>query len=316
MAIFLHSGAIMCPWDFWRTVVLVTTGGVLGGGVYLASIYISSIESTVSSGSRKLQTGWFRVANLTTGAGGAWAGLLAMFWAHRVPLEGYPAQMLELLATSILAGYAGNRLLPAVAERLTSEFLKKSVETAKASAEHAKTSEDNVKEMAEITRRSALITESVAYLEKDSSHTVATTNQFIGKLEAELSWNPQFRQAAILLGRMYAEAKNQYDEAIAVMDRFIDAKRIHGGKGDDAVADAFWNKANFLEHQFKASGSANAELRKRAIQCLDESLKIHPSYLTMLQEDEDFDDLRRDPLAAKFRRLQELPGDHTAKADG
>jgi tetratricopeptide (TPR) repeat protein len=271
----------MCPWDFWRTVVLVTTGGVLGGGVYLASIYISSIESTVSSGSRKLQTGWFRVANLTTGAGGA-----------------------------------GNRLLPAVAERLTSEFLKKSVETAKASAEHAKISEDNVKEMAEITRRSALITESVAYLEKDSSHTVATTNQFIGKLEAELSWNPQFRQAAILLGRMYAEAKNQYDEAIAVMDRFIDAKRIHGGKGDDAVADAFWNKANFLEHQFKASGSANAELRKRAIQCLDESLKIHPSYLTMLQEDEDFDDLRRDPLAAKFRRLQELPGDHTAKADG
>lgn len=291
--------------DFWRVVLLVSIGGACGGVVYLSSIYLSSIDGVSRSGRNNFSISWFFLANVATGIGGAWAALLAMFWAHRAPLDVALSQTLELLSTSILAGYAGNKLLPAVAERLTSELLKKSVETAQTSAESAKTSEQTTKVLADSTLLSMLITESVAYLEKDSSRTAAKTNEFIGKLEEELSRNPRFRQAAILLARMYAEAKDQTGEAIAVMDRFIDAKRTKNPKDDDDVADALWNKANYLEQLYKASVPHNVDLRQRAIRCLQESIKIHPTYIERLQEDEDFDDLRSDPLAVGFHKPEE-----------
>lgn len=283
--------------------LVLSVGGFVGGLLYWTSLFLAG-----SVNRRQDQTeeaAWnsgplFCLANVFTGIGGAWAAALAMLWAHRAPIGPDPEALLELLATSIIAGYAGNRLLPAVAERLTSELLKKSAEAAKINAAAAKLDAEAAKTEAEAATRSRLIAEGLAYLDVKGSQTQHQTDSFIIRLDSELRREPQFRQAAILLARMYAESRGDVAKAVTVLEDFIAARRQSVAMDDSNVADAYWNLGNYYEIQFAASDRKDRSLRLKAIGSLAESFRILPSYQSNLMQDPDFQDLIMDPDAKRL----------------
>ncbi|HEY5329128.1 MAG TPA: hypothetical protein VIJ79_04525 [Acidobacteriaceae bacterium] len=277
---------------FWLVVFEVSIGGAVGGLLYWTSGFLTSAQPVAKADAPPSWKGdpSFCLASVFTGLGGAWAALLATLWANRAPLDLNTKDMLELLATSIIAGYAGNRLLPAVAERLTSELLKRTAANTQASAESAKVEADSA-------RRSRMISEVLAYLDSKGNQTDHQTDAYVAQLQEELRQDPQFRQAALLLARMYAEAKNDYSTGIDVLQAFIDAKRRGGAKDDSNVADALWNMANYFECEFKTGGKTNRLLRQKAIEALAGSLRILPSYRNSLMDDDDFKELIADPEA-------------------
>jgi tetratricopeptide (TPR) repeat protein len=268
--------------DFWRVVLLLTSGGVIGGLLYWASVYLSNADKAGNASSNEWKASVpFCLANAFMGIGGAWAALLAMLWAKRAPLGSATEDLLELLATSIVAGYAGNRILPVVADRLTKELLESTARKVTTAAKSA--------------NRSRVISEVLAYLDLRGSQTEHQTKNFIALLQAELKQNPEFREAAILQARVFAELKKDNRRAISILQDFIASKRRAGKEDDENVGDAFWNLANYFEEEFRLTGEPKD--RQEAISALRESLRILPNYRSNYLEDEDFKELRDDPEA-------------------
>jgi hypothetical protein len=282
----------MFPHEFWRTVALIDVGGIVGGSLYWTSAYLSHVVRSPDDASIDQWSGsWqFWLANAFTGVGGAWAVLLAMLWASRAPLGSDAKEMLELIGTAIVAGYAGNRVLPAVADRLLKELIENATKTTMAAAKSAKTQADSAKQ-------SRMVSEILAYLDSKGNQTDHQTDDYIAQLRATLSLDPTFRSAAILLARILDESKKDTAGAIEVLTAFIDAKSKAGGKDDSDVADAYWNLANYYEEEFKAGGGEDTSLRKKAIDSLQVSLKILPAYSESLKADPDFQDLLADPAS-------------------
>lgn len=261
-----------------RVVVLVTVGGGIGGLLYWTSLYLSSANAENPAGRAFPKTRAFCFAQTFMGAGGAWALLLAMLWGKRAPLNDNIEDALQMFAGSLVAGFAGSKLLPMVADQLTKQFLKDVQKNAAKSADRA--------------ARSELTSEVYTYLAPNGSQTVHQTKSYITQLRARLKQEPRDRKAAILLARVLSELQNDPKKSIDVLKSFIKAKLVKNASPDGDVADAYWNIANYAEQLYGVTKLR--EHREAAIQALYESTKTAPGYLDNLRADPDFADLRQD----------------------
>ena len=268
--------------DFWRVFLLLTAGGTIGGLLFWTSTYLSSINMPLGAPSNKWSpTALFCFANAFMGVGGAWAALLAMFWARRVPLGRTPTDLLELLATSIIAGYASNRIMPAVASGMTQQLLESATATAVSAAQSA--------------NRSRVLSEALAYLAPGASQTSNQTTHIIALLQAELKQSPESTESAILLARTLAERKKDSSSAINALKASTAANPSRTQSDDEAIATAFWNLAIYLEAEFQKT--AQPQARQDAISALIEALRLAPSYRTNLAQEPALTGLRNDPSA-------------------
>ena len=279
--------------DFWRVFILLTAGGVIGGLLYRTSIFLSIANKITKNPLSNEQSSLsFSFANAFMGIGGAWVVLLCLLLTKRAPLGLETDQLLELFATSLVAGYTGNRIFLAGAGKLTKELFEstaKKVNTAQRSA-----------------HRSQIISETLAYLDQGGNQTSHQTRNFVALLQAELKRDPEFREIAILLARTLAELKGDRRSAIYVLQGFIATKRRSGKEDDENVADAFWNLANYFEEDFKLTGERDSRIE--AISAMGESLRILPDYRANYIEDGDFKDLRNDAKAKKLLYLNPQKG--------
>lgn len=264
--------------EFARVATSVCLGGGLGGFLYWTALYISAASSVEDTAKIFPRTPSFCAAQVFTGMGGAWAVLLATIWGKRACLAATLEEELELLAMSLVAGYAGNRLLPLVADQLTKQIVKDAERRTAKSAMQA--------------QRSELTAEVFAYLDVRGSQSAHQTLAYEKKLRAELKKDGCNRKAGILLARLYAELQKSREKAIKVLDGFIKAKLAGGAKPDSDVADAYWNIGNYYEEGFQEGGKADLALRTKAIEALGRSIAIVPGYLQTLEADEDFKALR------------------------
>jgi len=278
--------------DLARVAILVSGGGGLGGLLYWTSLYLASVGSPDEKSKVFLPTRIFCFAHLFTGMGGAWAVLLATLWGKRASTAATLDEELQLIACSIVAGYAGNRLLPLVADQLTKQLLKDA--------------ERNTAKNARLAARSELTSEVYTYLDLSGSQSDHQTAKYQGRLKGELKKHPENRKAAILLARIYAELQKSPQGAIDVLQAFITAKTSTGKKADADVADSYWNIANYYEELFRQSGGSKREYRDAAIDAVEQSIRIIPGYLQNLKADDDFSDFRNDPAAKK--KLPALEG--------
>jgi hypothetical protein len=278
--------------EFMRVALFVCGGGGLGGLLYWTALYLSAASSTEDTSRIFPPTRAFCLAQVFTGMGGAWAVLLATIWGKRACLAPTLEEELELVAMSLVAGYAGNRLLPLVADQLTKQIVKDAERRVAKSAMQAK--------------RSELTAEVFAYLDVRGSQSAHQTLAYEKKLKAELKKDGSNRKAAILLARLYAELQRSRDKAIQVLESFIKTKLANGGRPDSDVADAYWNICNYYEQEYQVGDKSDPSLRTRAIEAVARSIAIVPGYLKNLWEDDDFKELRESDEAKK--KLPPYPG--------
>ncbi len=321
--------------DYWRIVLAVSVGGMLGGLLYWTADYLRTVrpemagEAKAAAEAKAIAEGpgapvipatkpedeaasakfpwslWFCAANAFTGAGGAWAAALAMLWAKRMPVNKVPLEdQLLLLGTSIIAGYAGNRLLPAVAERLTRELLERKAEEAKVAAAVAVKAGKTTMLDAKSAARSELTSEVYAYLDVKGSQSTHQTLKYVENLRAELKLNPLNRKAAVLLARLFDELLGKRADSIEVLEAFVKDKTAGGQKGDVDVADSSWNLANYYEEAF--AETKDRKWRLAAIEAVERAIVIVPGYLKNAQIDPDFESFRNDAEVQK--RLPALKG--------
>jgi hypothetical protein len=253
--------------EFWRIFLLLTAGGTIGGLLYWTSIYLSSGNAAAINQSATWRpTALFCAANAFMGIGGAWAALLAMFWARRAPLGSSTPELLQLIAVFIVAGYAGNRILPAVAAGVTQQLLASATETALTAARSA--------------NRSRVITEAIAYLSPGAVPTEHQTASVIASLQSELHRSPASKDVALLLARTFAERRDDNQGAIAALQSFIAARRAVHRNDDEEIAAASWELASYFEAAFAKTG--DTKLRENAIAALAECLRIEPAYRSSL----------------------------------
>ncbi len=270
--------------ELWRIFLLLDVGGVIGGLLYWTSSYLSSINAPLGVPSNKWRPTWlFCVANAFMGVGGAWAALLAMFWARRAPLGRSPTDLLELLATSIVAGYAGNRILPVVAAGITQQLLESATVTAVAAAQSAK--------------GSRVLTEAMTYLAPGALQSDVQTASIVTALQEELRQSPESADTAVLLARVLAERKQDGAGAIAMLKSFVQA-RLEAGTEVKKMATVFWNLASYFEAAFARAKQQHA--RANAIAAMSEAVRLDPSLRERLTSEPGFSSLCEDPAARVF----------------
>ena len=155
-------------------------------------------------------------------------------------------------------------------------------------------------------QRSELTSEVYTYLDLNGSQSTHQTATYETRLKAELDATPENRKAAILLARLYGEVVKAPEKAAHVLEVFVAHKLAHGTKGDEDVADVYWNIANYNEQLYRMSAGATRAYRDRAIDALRSSIAIVPEYAQNLLTDWDFQALRTDPEAK--RKLPALEG--------
>jgi hypothetical protein len=298
--------------QYWLIVVCVTIGGAIGGLLYWTAGYIAVPKTGATADGKPMaealsagfRSGWrFAAANVFTGTGGAWAVVLAMLWAKRAPVDAVLTDRLELLATSMIAGYAGNRVLPAVAERLTKDLLNKAIkktteaaESAKDSQAKAKQSQNEAKHSLDDAKKAGKIAEINAYIARDDKHTLKASLGYIETVASMLHEDPTYRPAAFALASLQWDLQGA-DAAVKVLNEFIEAKHKAGSGSDKDVADAYWNIAWYYWDAYNAipDGEEKNETQKNeSVKAMLQSLKLKPEYKQALNDDEGFTELRED----------------------
>jgi hypothetical protein len=324
----LHSDAML---SFWVIAGWTTLGGCVGGLLYLISALLPKVAAGSAAAATpekdseppsavlrlKRATWGTWLSHMGIGVGGSWATMLAAVWAKRAPFTNDLDSHLGLIGTAVIGGFAGSRILPAVADRLTRELLEKAVqesqasadsaEDSKQSAEDAKRKAESAQRQVEAERRKAELVgkaaEANAYLSSDR-RSAADTIRYIGVLAAAMDEMPTVRQVAWALTWLHVENGN-FDEAVKTLEAFISAKNAVGqGKSKD-VADAYWNIA-YCQVTRSQPSEENLASAKSA---LENSIAIEPEYRAAVLENPEY----RRLLDPTFKDAEE--GDATQGAE-
>jgi hypothetical protein len=267
--------------EMWRVILLLNVGGAIGGLLYWTSTYLSNVNVPAGVASNKWKPGvLFCLANAFMGVGGAWAALLTMFWARRVPLGRAPGDLIEFLATSIIAGYAGSRILPAVAAGMTQQLLESATATALAAAQSA--------------NRSRVLTQAMVYLAPGSPHSDAQTAHVLSELKEEHKAAPDSAKTTALLARVMAECLQDRSGAMDLLRTFAASKQRTEAELK-TIATTFWDLALSFERQFQTS--SQPEAREQAIAAASEAVTLDPSSRSSFAAEPAFHALREDAAA-------------------
>jgi hypothetical protein len=121
----------------------------------------------------------------------------------------------------------------------------------------------------------------------------ARIDQLIRLLDGYRSRRPLHRKLNIVLARLYGEGKGDFDNAIGVLQTFIENKN-KAGQNDLDVADAYFNMACYYSQMM--AGLTNGQLKAAgddAVKALSNSFKIAPENAKDALTDPDLENLRR-----------------------
>lgn len=269
---------------------IVIIAGSLGG---LVSAIGALIEGGVEKGhyiaARGVPVWLFLFGRCVVGIGGATAVILAALSVNKFT-GSTDIDLLALTALCFVAGSIGYRLLPIVAaqlERRLGEVEKK--------AERADKAAKQGSDLASVTSNVLI---ALQVLDRKEELT-GVVEQTVTQLETLSHQFPQERALHIVLARLYAEKKQDYDAAIAVLRRFLKSK---GSQKDKDVADVEFNIACYASLQLAKETRENkrTELEKEGVEALTESLRILPGNRNDAKTDPDLAALRETESAQKL----------------
>ncbi len=214
----------------------------------------------------------FIFGRCVVGIGGAAAILLAALSVNKFTGSS-DVDLLALTALCFVAGSIGYRLLPMVAAQLE----KRLGEVEKKADRAAKTA----KEGADLASVTSTVLVALQLLDRNEE-LIAIVDRTIGELETLSGKFPQERALHIVLGRLYAVKKHDYDKAIAVLRKFI---RKKGKAKDKDVADALFNIACYISLKLaqETNEDKKAALGEEGTKALADCLAIVPGNLKWMQ---------------------------------
>ncbi len=267
---------------YWNGLEIVIIAGGLGG-------LVSAIGAVIEGGREKDQyvatrgvpVPFFIFGRCVVGVGGATAIILAALSVNKFT-GSTDIDLLALTALCFVAGSIGYRLLPIVAAQL-----EKRLGEVEKKAEQADQAAKQGSSQAAVTSN-VLIALQVLDRKEELS---AVVDQAITQLETLSQQFPQERALHIVLARLYAEKKQDYDSAITVLRRFLKGKGI---QKDKDVSDAEFNIACYISFKLakEKSETKRSELEKEGLEALAESLRIVPGSLNDARTDPDLTALR------------------------
>lgn len=136
------------------------------------------------------------------------------------------------------------------------------------------------------------VTTSIDELSDPASLAPGRLEQLIARLEGHLSNQPMHRKLNIVLARLYAEGKKNFDEAIRVLKAFIERK-VEAGQSDQDMADVLFNLACY--YSLKMEGTAGAvykRLEEQGLDAIKKSIEISPNNAQDVLADPDLKNLR------------------------
>lgn len=271
---------------YWVGLAIVVVAGGIGG-------LVSSIGALVEGGAedgkyvvtKGVPVGVFIFGRCVVGIGGAAAVLLAALSVNKFTGSS-DIDLLALTTLCFVAGSIGYRLLPMVAAQLE----KRLGEVEKKADRAAKTA----KEGADVATVTSSVLVALQLLDRKEELT-AVVDRTIEQLNTLSKQFPLERALNIVLARLYAEKKSDYDKAIATLRKFISKK---GKTRDKDVSDALFNIACYFS--LKLAGETDegkkAAIRTEGTKALAESLAIVPGNLK---------DAKSDPELAALRATDE-----------
>ncbi|MBZ5565954.1 MAG: hypothetical protein LAP13_26480 [Acidobacteriia bacterium] len=278
---------------------LVCVAGIVGGLIdavaRLATLGKDGAEYKAASG---VPLDLYLLARCLTGMGGSLAVLLALIVANRLPdLTHVPVDYLFLISVSLVAGFAGQRILPAVATRLE-EQIEKSVQkrSEEAKEEVKREVKQDVEKLGEAQEHLTLMTKSyravtTAMVDLNKGAQATEIENDKAQLESLRRQLPRDRTLHIVLGRLHKRL-GEYDQAIQVLSDFIKTNEADGNPSD--VAAALYNRACY--NSVKSASDKNpAPLREKALEDLARSLKLWVDGKKLAPGDDDFNSLKQDP---------------------
>jgi hypothetical protein len=294
---------------YWQALALAVISG-LGGG------FISAVASLLDPG--KTEKGYEATNGVSLsvfiwgrgllGIGGAFAVMLAIIVAGRYKDETTSSNLLFLTSTCIVAGFVGQRVLSAVAKRVEDQI-----------ADEVDRKTQGVRDAVEkVVEEKARETQVYANIGDNIIAALGTLNtrnfdptaigQHIKDLESarQLPAYRTHRTLNIVLARLYADGKRDYDRAIAILTEFVEEKAKQGPPDID-LADGYYNIACYkLRKMLTTSGGAADELRAQALQALEASVRIAPQNAEDAVSDRDFDPIHQDPA---FKKITAITGE-------
>lgn len=302
--------------EFWLAIGLTAIPGVLGGVTYGVSVFLKELKAQSSDWppSGNLSKMAFFSAQALSGLGGALAALLVTLWANRFPDPFFEIKAwLSLVCTGFVAGYVANRLLPAIADSLYNRLKQLSDKADEAGVKAEETRQavnqanDRVSAAEQKTKQAVqLATEMVRTRDflagKDFSQRSKIMTQ-IATLSGLAASFPTNRTLNILLARLYDEALQDRQNAIGVLNAFLQAKKEAGADQDTDAADALWNLTEY--YYFEIDGQQrrprqDPALRAQGVESLRQSLQIVPAYYPDAQKDPDLAPLRESEEGKKM----------------
>jgi hypothetical protein len=275
--------------QFLSILALVGIPGVLGGLTNCITIFLKPGQVDSPKPSYYLAFG-------VTGFGGSMAGLLVTLWVGKFPKGAFGVEdLLTLACMGFIAGYLGDRLLQAVADKVQKQLTEVQQQQdelkqqqAKLTERHTELAIDTDQRIADAVNLSTELTAAREYLSGESFVT-GQTEGLIASLSSLVKAYPTNRPLNILLSRLWEEARYDRKKAMEVLDAFIEAK-LKTGQRDEDLATAYWNAANYFEFDFRETNKP--ELRAQVVGALRKALEISPSYRDELLRDKDFANLR------------------------
>lgn len=297
-------------------------GGVLQG--WHRHYRMTSGEASVGNGnvgpSRGLTRTELWLVAPGFGIGGGVAALLATIWLNKLSIEASLENVLSIISVSMVAGFIGYRLLPAIAHNLE-ERLSVAERTAERAAEMTEEVRRNLQSTGEEIQ--GRITESVntimrdlnKYQEEAKDYSIFSRGMFSADTQAShecriyasqfarlVERNPTDRGINIVYGRLYRWG-GDYDIAIKVLRDFIKRKELKGEGEDIDVADARYNISCYLTQKAdNVEGEEKEGLLMEALNELEQSVAIKPENKQGAFRDDDFDPLQEHP---RFKELTE-----------
>lgn len=191
---------------------------------------------------------------------------------------------LYILALSVLSGFGGRRILPALTEKFEKELgqTQEELEKTKEEVNLNRLESQNTKQE---VRFFNLISKSFEALRETTVPSLR--HETIHELEQYLQANPLSRKPAILLGRLQ-RVEHDLAGAIKGLDNFIEAKKSNN-QIDVDYADALYNRAAYkLEHW---RSTKVEDILQQVYNDLGESIDVSPTNKTDAESDTDFEQI-------------------------
>ncbi len=268
-------------------IVVMCISGVFGG--ILNVLQDIDIRKLVQEGDRAISSVPRFVAGLVLGgfrgSGGAIAMLFLLAVADKLPTTATSKNIVILFSLGVVSGFIGYRLLRRVAASVEKQ-IEEAVGRTEKKIEEVEDRVDKDVRLADALRWGEITAEREVVLPSDLRAPIEDLEEVRREMPSE-------SQVGIMLGRLYVEKSDDVRKGIRVLSEVLEAKKKEGADKDEYAADLLYNRAcyfNLIAN--KASGPEKNELKEKAYEDLEASIRLAP---------ENKDDALVDPVLESLR---------------